>query len=127
MTKATEDRRLVRLTKICLAFPEAQRALAGDHAKFHVRDKTFGYFLDNHHGDGIVAFTCKVGDGENAELVKLDPSRFYLPAYLHHKGWVAVRLDRGKVDWEALGELAVGSYCLVAPKRLVSRMQRDRR
>jgi hypothetical protein len=58
MTKARpEDRRLVRLTKICLTLPEATRDLCGQHAAFQVRKKTFAWFLNDHHGDGIVAVT----------------------------------------------------------------------
>jgi hypothetical protein len=119
MTKpSAEDRRLVRLTRICLALPEAARRLAGTHASFLVRKKTFAYFLDNHHGDGIVALCCKVALGENADLVALDPARFYLPAYIGVRGWVALRLDVGRVDWEEVATLVRESYRLVAPKRL---------
>ncbi len=38
-----EDRRLARVTKMCLALPEAARTLMGDHASFSVRDKKFAY------------------------------------------------------------------------------------
>ncbi len=62
-----EDRRLVRLTKACLALPEAARELAGRHARFHVRDKTFAWYLDDHHGDGIVSVSCKMPFDENRE------------------------------------------------------------
>ena len=55
-----EDRSLVHLTKICLALPEVSRKLTGDHASFTVRKKTFAYFLNNHHGDGIVAVSFKM-------------------------------------------------------------------
>ena len=69
MTKRTgEDARLVRLTKICLALPEATREIMGRHAGFKVRKKTFAYFLDDHHGDGIVCVTCKVMPGDNVAL-----------------------------------------------------------
>ncbi len=115
-----EDRRLVRLTKICNALPEAIRELMGDHAGFKVRKKTFCYFLDNHHGDGIVAVCFKMAPGDNAKLVALDPSRFYLPAYIGPRGWVGLRLDVGKVDWEEVAEFVGDSYRLVAPKRLVA-------
>jgi hypothetical protein len=57
---AAEDKRLARLTELALALPEAERQIYGSHAQFLVRKKTFAYFLDNHHGDGIVAVTCKV-------------------------------------------------------------------
>jgi len=35
------------------------------------------------------------------------------------KGWVALRLDVGKIDWGEVKELLMGSYVLIAPKRLV--------
>ncbi len=73
----SEDRRLVRLTKVCLALPEAARELAGRHARFHVRDKTFAWYLDDHHGDGIVSVSCKMALDENREVAVLDPARFY--------------------------------------------------
>ena len=114
-----EDRRLVRLTKICNALPEALRELMGDHAGFKVRKKTFCYFLDNHHGDGIVSACFKMAPGDNAKLVALDPSRFYLPAYIGPRGWVGLRLDVGKVDWEEVADFVRDSYRLVAPKRLI--------
>lgn len=121
MTKrSAEERRLVRLTKICLALPEATRQYNGQHAGFLVRKRTFAYYLNDHHGDGIVAVTCKVLPGDNAALAAAQPARFYLPAYIGPKGWVALRLDVGDVDWDEVGELVVGSYQLVAPKRLAA-------
>ncbi len=116
-TRANEDRRLTRLTKICLALPEATREVCGEHARFVVAKKTFAWFLNNHHGDGIVAVTCKVGLGDNERLVRAQPDRFYLPAYIASKGWVALRLDGGKVDWDEVAELVWDSYRRIAPKR----------
>ncbi len=116
----SEDRRLVRLTKVCLALPEAARELAGQHARFQVRDKTFAWYLDDHHGDGIVSVSCKMALDENREVAALDPVRFYLPAYMAHKGWIALRLDVGKIDWNEVEELVAESYRLIAPKRLAA-------
>jgi predicted DNA-binding protein (MmcQ/YjbR family) len=118
--KAKEDRRLARLTKICLALPDATRYCQGSHAGFLVRKRTFAYFLNDHHGDGIVAVTCKVLPGDNKALAAAQPGRFYLPAYLAPNGWVALRLDAGEVDWDEVAELAACSYRLVAPKRLAA-------
>jgi predicted DNA-binding protein (MmcQ/YjbR family) len=117
-----EDPRLARLTGICLALPEATREDMGQHAAFQVRKKTFAYYLDDHHGDGIVAVTCKVPLGENTDLVAIAPEKYYLPAYLASKGWIALRLDRGEIDWTEVTELMAGSYRLVAPKRLASQI-----
>jgi len=113
-----EDLRLTRLTKIALGLPESSRLIHASHAQFLVRKKTFAYFLDNHHGDGIVAIACKALPGDNDALVRRDPARFYLPAYIGSRGWVALRLDLGPVDWDEVRELLAGSYRLVAPKKL---------
>jgi hypothetical protein len=115
-----ESPRLVRLTGICLALPESVRQITGSHASFLVRKKTFAYYLDNHHGDGIVAVCCKTALGENVDLVAADPARFYLPAYIGPRGWVALRLDVGGVDWDEVAALVGASYRLVAPKRLAA-------
>ena len=116
--RSAEDPRLTRLTKIVLALPEATRQIYGSHAQFLVRKKTFAYFLNDHHGDGIVAVTGKVLPGDNKALAEAQPRRFYLPAYIASKGWVALRLDVGKIDWDEVRELLLGSYALIAPKRL---------
>src|SRR5882672_69124 len=71
-----EDERLVRFTKICLGFPRAEREIMGSHAGFKVKKKTFAYFLNDHHGDGIVGVLCKVLPGDNVALIKADPKRF---------------------------------------------------
>jgi len=117
---AKEDPRLTRLTKICIALPEATRKLSGRHAGFYVRKKTFLYFLDDHHGDGIVGISCKVFPGDNTALIAADPKKFYMPAYIGSKGWVGLRLDVGKVDWEEVEELVTHSYRLIAPKTLAA-------
>jgi predicted DNA-binding protein (MmcQ/YjbR family) len=117
---SAEDHRLIKLTKICLALPESTRDYNGQHAGFQVRKKTFAYFLNDHHGDGIVSVACKVLPNDNKALSAANPDRFYLPAYIGSRGWVALRLDVGDVDWEEVTELVTGSYCLIAPKRLTA-------
>ena len=90
-----EDPRLTQVTKICLALPDAAREVTGGHATteghatFTVRKKTFAYFLNNHHGDGRVCVTCKVLPGDNQRLAESEPEKFYMPAYIASRGWVA--------------------------------------
>jgi phosphoribosylglycinamide formyltransferase-1 len=119
----TEDRRLTRVTKIALVLPETTRLVHGAHAQFLVRKKTFAYFLNNHHGDGIVGLACKVLPGDNQRLTDAQRDKFYLPAYIASRGWVALRLDRSSVDWDEVGELLLSSYLLIAPKKLVQAVQ----
>jgi predicted DNA-binding protein (MmcQ/YjbR family) len=119
-TRSAKRPRLARLTKICLALPETTRRDSGDHAVFLVRKKVFAYFLNNHHGDGIVSIACKALPGDNTVLQRAQPDRFYLPAYVGPRGWVALRLDVGEVDWDEAAELVTGSYRLTAPKTLIA-------
>jgi hypothetical protein len=123
--RSAEDSRLTRVTEIALALPDVTRQIYGSHAQFLVRKKTFSYFLDNHHGDGIVAVTGKVLPGDNKALAQAQPDRFYLPAYVASRGWVALRLDMGKIDWEEVRELLLGSYILLVPKRLADRVKAE--
>ncbi len=117
-----EDRRLASLSSLCLALPETARRDSGSHASFLVRQRIFAYFLDDHHGDGIVAVCCKVALGGNADLVGAAPGRYYLPAYIGPRGWVGLRLDRQRIDWTEVAELVAESYRLVAPKPLAARL-----
>jgi predicted DNA-binding protein (MmcQ/YjbR family) len=122
-----EDPRLERLTTVCLRLNGTTREITGDHVTFYVRKKVFAYFLDNHHGDGIVGLVCKVLPGDNTRLIASNPAKFYMPAYVGPRGWVGLRLDRGKVDWEEIDELVSHSYQLVAPKRLAATVDLDSR
>jgi hypothetical protein len=83
-----------------------------------VRKKTFAWYAHDEHGDGRIAFIYKAEPGEQQALIAMDPDRFYKPAYLGPRGWVAARLDLDEVDWNEIAELAFAAYRLVAPKRL---------
>lgn len=118
---AATDKVRDRVTRICSALPEAaSETLAQRHARYTVRKKVFAYYLNDHHGDGIVSICVKVLPGDNAALVAAQPKRFYLPAYIGPRGWVALRLDIPGLDWEEVTELVRGSYRLVAPPRLAA-------
>lgn len=118
--ESAQDSRLARLAEICLMLPEAVEQRSGSHAGFVVRDRHFAYYLNDHHGDGIVGVCFKSPDGMNGVLIESDPSRFYRPAYIGSRGWAALRLDRGAVDWDEVACFILESYLLVAPKRLAA-------
>lgn len=118
-----EDERLKRMSAICLELPKVTRKVAGEHAAFSVGKKTFTYFLNNHHGDGIVGLTCKVLPGDNEALIAANPRKFYMPSYVGPRGWVGLRLDVGKVDWKEVEELVRHSYRLIAPKKLAESIE----
>jgi hypothetical protein len=109
---------LERLSAICLDLPEAKREDSGNHAAFRVRGRTFVYYLDDHHGDGIVGLNAKAAPGVAEQLIESGPDRFYRPAYLGHRGWVGLRLDTPALDWDEVAGVAVESYRLCAPRAL---------
>lgn len=119
MKKAfVKDQRLERVTKLCRALPETSFELAGKNATYHVRQKVFAYYLNDHHGDGIKSICAKVLPGDNEALIAAHPAKFYSPAYIGPRGWVGLRLDIPGVDWNEVAELIKGSYRLVAPQKL---------
>jgi phosphoribosylglycinamide formyltransferase-1 len=111
---------LRKVISICERFPEVAKEKSGSHMTFRVRKKVFAYYLDNHHGDGIVSVCCKTSLGENFDLARSHSDRYYIPAYIGPRGWVGLRLDAGKIDWSEVSSLITTSYKAVAPKRLAA-------
>ena len=120
--KRTVDQALRRVRAHCLALPEVTERPSHGAPTFFVRDKkSFVMFHDDHHGDGRLALWCAAPPGAQAELVDQEPDRFFRPAYVGHRGWIGVRLDRG-VDWDEVGSIVTDAYRQVAPATLVRRL-----
>jgi hypothetical protein len=124
VTRVTTDPKvareaLERVKKMCLVLPEAECEIESKHATFRVRKKVFAYFLDNHHGDGVIAVCVRSDKRENAQTIAADPKRFYLPQYIGPRGYMGIRLDTRRVDWKGVAERVNASYRSVAPKRLL--------
>ena len=111
-----------RVRALCKALPHAELAPQGDHDIYRVRGKVFAYFLDNHHGDGIVSVCVKSELGENLDRARLAPERFYLPDYIGPRGWFGMRVDRGRVPWAEVAQLLDRSYRLTAPKSCIAKL-----
>ena len=56
-------------------------------------------------------------------LVEGDPERFFVPAYVGHRGWIGVRLDRG-LDRDEIAGILEDAYAEVAPPKLVEAARR---
>ena len=84
--------------------------------------KKFAYVSVDHHGDGKTALLVKIsGAEEQAMLIDSDPDRYYRPAYFGD-GWIAIRLDCGDTDWDAIADWLARSWRAVAPKKLTALM-----
>jgi hypothetical protein len=107
------------LRAICLALPEATEKEAWGDPTFRVRDKIFAM---EKRGDGRVSVWLKAPEGFQRMIVEADPDLYFVPPYVGHKGWIGIRLD-DRPDWQDVCRLIERSYRLVAPKRLVSRLE----
>jgi len=120
------ERVLAKLREICLALPETSERLSHGAPTFFVRGKrAFVMVMTNHHGDGRFALWCAAPEGMQSMLVEADPERFFVPRYVGHRGWLGVRLDRGR-HWDELAGIAEDAYAAVAPPKLVEAAWRGR-
>ena len=110
-----EDERLTRLTEDLPGAPRSAARGDGGACELQGEEERFGYFVNDHHGDGIAfGVWCKVLPGENAALIAANPKRFYLPAYVGPRGWVDFGgwMWGGELEWKRGGvgrdELFVG-------------------
>jgi predicted DNA-binding protein (MmcQ/YjbR family) len=104
-----------RVRTLCLALPESFEVETWDHPTFRL-------------GRGRGKIFCAAASDGSSITVKADPVErealltqgepFYFPRYVGSKGWVGVRLDHARTDWEEVAELIATSYGLIAPKRL---------
>lgn len=114
---------LDRVRELAMALPEADEVTSHGMPCFGiVKGKKFAYFTEDHHGEGKIALLVKIsGVDEQAQLIELDPERYYRPAYFGD-GWIGIRLDLGDTDWDAIGEWLRKSWLAVAPKKLAGLM-----
>lgn len=114
-TSARQRKRIVRIVE---QLPEGAAIAHGAHLSLEVRKKRFGWFLDNHHGDGRIALNCKASADMHDALQQLARAQFHAPKYLGNRGWIGLWLDVDKLNWSIV-ELALReAYSSVAPKKL---------
>jgi hypothetical protein len=111
---------LARVRSICLALPEATEKIAWGAPTFRVNDKLFAIFADNHHNDGRVALWCNAPKGAQEVLAGSEPQRYFRPPYVGPRGWIGVLLETNSDD--DVARIVREAYCMVAPKRLVARV-----
>jgi hypothetical protein len=122
----TKEQILARVRAICLGLPEtSERPSHGEPTFFIQGKRSFATVWDSHHGDGRYALICAAPAGLQATLVEADPDRFFVPAYVGHRGWIGVRLDRA-FDRDEIAGILEDAYAEVAPPKLVEAARRRR-
>jgi predicted DNA-binding protein (MmcQ/YjbR family) len=111
---------LSRVRRICLGFAGAEEGELQDRPLFHVRRRRFAIF----NGSGSPPRARWAHSGRSLhfladplELDALRADRRFAPSPHHgDRGWMAVRLDRGDVDWTEVAELLDAAYRQVVPR-----------
>ncbi|MHB1137478.1 MAG: MmcQ/YjbR family DNA-binding protein [Microthrixaceae bacterium] len=109
---------LAEVRRIAHGLPSVTERPSHGAPTFFIGDRrSFVMFHADHHGDGRLALWCAAPDGVQALMVEEDPRRFFVPAYVGHRGWLGVRLDV-EVDWDEVASVVEDAYRAVAPARL---------
>lgn len=114
-----------RILGIINALPEVEIEIGGErdqHFGASVRKKRFAWYLDDHHGDGTEAITCKAPPGINESMVDSDPQRYFIPSYTGPRGWIGIRLDIDQIDWDRVELSLVEAYRMTAPRALAAHL-----
>lgn len=119
-----DDPWLREVRRIALSYPEAVEKVSWGRPTFSA-PKMFAVYGGRIKGEGAMtpvphSLLVKVGDEDRPALAQ-DP-RFFTPAYLGPHAWLGLDFDAADVDWDEVGELIDASYRLVAPKRLLKRL-----
>ena len=122
LTRREVAKRRARIVRIVRALPEATITEHGRHLSLDVRGKRFGWYLEDHHGDGRLALNCKAPAGANESLASSKPERFHVPKYVGHHGWAGLWLDLPQTDWSEVEAVLTEAYRLTAPKSLVAQL-----
>lgn len=116
------DSPLDKLRALCLALPETTERRSHGEPAWFVRDKKLFVTYADHHHDDRLAFWCAALEGTQLELVASDPTHFFRPPYVGHRGWLGVYLDV-PTDWLEIAEVVTEAYHVVAPKGLVAELE----
>lgn len=96
-----------------------ERTSHGSPGFFIIGSKFFALFSQHHHGDGRIALLVKTsGPEEQSMLVEQDDDLYYLPRYYGPSGWIGIRLDLSRTDWEHIAGWLQKSWLICAPAKL---------
>ena len=108
---------LKRLGTLCARLPETEAAEQFGSPVWKAGKKTF---VGMHHHTGRLQMTFWVGPDRQAMLTY--DSRYRIPAYTGHNGWIDLDVEDG-VDWDEVEPLLLGSYRHFALKRMLKALE----
>jgi hypothetical protein len=123
-----DDFGLAEVREIALGFPDSFEKVSWGRPVFcapkmfvmyggSVKTEKKGSYLEFPH-----SILVKVDDSDRRALEQ--DARFFFPAYMGPFGWLGLDFTATKkVDWGEVGELIDASFRMVAPKKLIRRLE----
>jgi hypothetical protein len=120
------------LLSVCEALPEAREETAWVGTRWRVRDRTFAHVLVVESGwppayaraaatDGPATVLTFRSSGPELDALRGSGSPYFGPPWRADEVGMVLGAD---VDWAEVAELVTESYCAVAPRALVDRVDR---
>jgi predicted DNA-binding protein (MmcQ/YjbR family) len=105
---------VARLRSVCLAHDGAVEKLSHGAPTWFtkLKGKVFAIYDNHHHPEGHLSVWVPSLIEAQRALVEAKPSRYWVPPYFGHKGWVAIVLDT-QPDWTAVASLIDEGFELV--------------
>lgn len=110
--RPSDPDKVARLRAVCLALPGVTEKQSHGEPTWFAVGRQFATTADHHHDDRL-SLWCAAPPGAQEMLVQADPTRFFRPPYVGHRGWLGVYLDV-EVDWDGLAAIIERAYHQVA-------------
>ena len=103
---------ILRVRDQALSLPDTgEKIMRGHLPTITVEGKNFAIFWRQHRRPNVC---LNAGPTVQDTLVRADPERYFVPAYMGPRGWIGVRLD-GDVDWPTVEQLVLEAHAFAAP------------
>ena len=112
---------VAELRSACLALPEVEEQQAWAGTRWRIRRRTFAHVLSVDNAAGPVTVLTFRSSGPELDALTGAGHPFFRPDW--GTNVVGMVLD-ADVDWAEVRELVTESYCILAPKKLVSLVDR---
>jgi hypothetical protein len=113
---------VARLRELCLGLPDASEERAWVGTRWMVRKRTFAHILGVEIGDAdplvVVSFRSA---GEELEMLRHAGHPFFVFGWARDA--LGMALD-AETDWDEVRELLIESFCVLAPKKLITLVDR---
>ena len=118
------DAIVARVRAACAHLPEAYEEQAFAGVRWRIRGNTLVHVVTRDRAEGPITYMTFHSAGAELEALVAMGEPF-LPGW--GAGLVAMVLrEDGTTDWAEVKELLTDSYCLLAPKKLVARLDASR-